>query len=361
MRITEVSAHAVDIGQGFAWGGRVPMNVIGVLVCIHTDGDAVGYGLAATGDLPAAVVAAAVRSNLAPALLGEDPHDRPRLLTRAWRAFRVGLPLPAIGVVDVALWDLAGKAAGVSVSQLLGRERDRMKGCVSAPPVADVADAEAMVGELAEAGFRAIKLHACGDVNIDRAVYRAARDVLGGEVELMMDAMAIYDRVHTRQLAHTLDECGFRWFEDPLRDDDLDGWKELRRACATPLAGVDALRFSTRDYARPMADGAFDNVRMDAARHGISQLDALGRVAEAFGLGCEGHASGPALAQAANLHAGLAARTARYCELPVPLGALDHGAVAGLRLDADGYVHAPAGPGLGLEVDLAALEDARIP
>ena len=96
-------------------------------------------------------------------------------------------------------------------------------------------------------------------------------------------------------------------------------------------------------------------VRRRAARNGITALSGLARVAEAFGIGCEGHAFGPALAQAANLQAGLAAETAGYCELPVPLGALDLGVRAGLAPDSEGFVCAPKGAGLGLEVDFDAL------
>ena len=360
MKITQVSAQVVDVGQGFSWGNRRDMKVFGVFVSIETDSGHVGHALAGTSDLPAASVVSAIEHAVTPHLLGGNPFDRPQLLAPAWRAFRVGMPLPAIGVVDVALWDLAGKASGCSVTELLGRRQGRLMGCASAPPVGSADECADMVKELQASGFNAIKLHSCGDVNIDIAACRAARSAGGDGLHLMMDAMAIYRRDETLRLGRALDDCDFVWFEDPLADDDLDGWVELRQRIDTPLAGVDAVRFTTRDYARPMADGAFDIVRMDAARDGISQLDALGRLADAFGLGCEGHAFGPVFAQSANLQVALAGNGARYCELPVPIGALDLGVVNGLRLDDDGYVVAPEGPGLGLEVDRAALAAAVV-
>jgi L-alanine-DL-glutamate epimerase-like enolase superfamily enzyme len=332
------------------------MTVLGVFVTIATDTGHVGHALAWTAELPAASVVSAIEIAVKPHLLGGDPFNRPQLLAPVWRSFRVGMPLAAIGVVDVALWDLAGQVSGRSITELLGRRHDRLKGCASAPPVASADEGTDMVNELMASGFNALKLHACGDLNIDIATCHAARSAGGDGLDLMMDAMAIYRRDEALRLGRALDDCGFVWFEDPLPDDDLDGWIELRERIDTPLAGVDAVRFTIKDYARPMADGAFDIVRMEAARDGISQLDALSKLAEGFSLGCEGHAFGPALAQSANLQVALASAGARYCELPVPLGALDFGVTRGLTLDADGFVAGPSGPGLGLEVDRAAMD-----
>ena len=360
MKITDVTVQVVDVGQGFRWANRRDMGVVGVFVAIATDSGAEGYGLAWTAELPAPSVASAISHTIKPRLLGENPFARQQLLLPVWRSFRVGLPLPAIGVVDVALWDLAGKLCGRSIAQMLGQRHERLKACASAPPVDSPEECADMVRELMDMGFNAVKLHACGDVNVDIQACHIARDVGGDALDLMMDAMAIYHRDDALRLGRTLDDCGFVWYEDPLPDDDLDGWIALGASIDTALAGVDAVRFTVKDYARPVANGAFDVVRMDAARDGISQLDALSKLAEAFSIGCEGHAFGPALAQAANLQVGLAGAGSRYCELPVPLGGLDFGVVSGLRLDNEGFVVAPDGPGLGLEVDRAALNGALV-
>jgi len=360
MRIRDVSVRVLDAGQGFSWGGRRHMEVVAVHVALRTDTGHEGHGLAWTAELPAESVAGAIRHALVSQLVGADPFARPRILAPSWRGFRVGAPLAAIGVVDTALWDLAGRVLERPVADLLGRRHERLVGCASAPAVDSPEECAQMVRELAAGGFRAVKLHACGDVRIDVAACRAARAAGGDDLDLMMDAMGIYSRADALRLGRALDECAFVWFEDPLPDDDLDGWIGLRARIDTALAGVDAVRFTIKDYARPVADGAFDVLRMDAARDGISQLDSLARLAEAFGLGCEGHAFGPALAQAANLQVALASAGARYCELPVPVGGLDLGVRAGLALDPEGYVAAPPGPGLGLEIDADALEAAVI-
>ena len=360
MQITDVKVEAYDLGRDFRWGGRRSMDVQAVLLTLEGEDGQQGNALAWTAELPVRAAVAGIEEAAAPLLLGADPLDRPRILAPLWRAFRVGLPLPVIGIVDVALWDLAARAEDLSVADMLGRQRDRVRGCASAPPVETPEDCEAMVDELVEAGFRAIKLHVCGDLATDIAVSRAARRAAGDDVDLMMDAMAVYDRHAARSLGYVLDDLDFRWYEDPLSDEDLEGWRDLRRLLATPIAGADSVRFTARDYGRPAAAGAFDIVRMDAARNGITELRALADLAAALGLRCEGHSFGSALGQAANLQVALSISNGDFFELPVPIGGLDVGVQEGLELDEDGFVVAPDGPGLGLELDPDALAARRI-
>ena len=360
VRIANVTVEAYDLGRDFRWAGRRPMDVKAVLLSLEGDDGQRGTALAWTAELPVRAVVAAIEDAAVPHLMGADPLARSCIVDPLWRAFRVGLPLPVIGIVDVALWDLAARAEDLSVADMLGRRRERIRGCASAPPVDTAQDCEAMVDELLEAGFRAVKLHVCGDLETDIAVCRAARRVAGDDIDLMVDAMGLYDRHTARSLGFVLDDLAFRWFEDPLSDEDLEGWRELRRRLETPIAGVDSVRFTARDYGRPAASGAFDIVRMDAARNGITELHALADLAASLGLRCEGHSFGPALGQAANLQVALSVSNGDFFELPVPVGGLDVGVHQGLVLDDDGFVVAPDGAGLGLEVDFAALAARRI-
>ena len=215
VQITNVTVEAYDLGRDFRWGGRRSMDVEAVMLTLEGDEGQQGTALAWTAELPVRAAVAAIEEAAAPLLAGADPLDRPRILAPLWRAFRVGLPLPVIGIVDVALWDLAARDEDLSIADLLGRRRDRIRGCASAPPVDTPEDCEAMVDELLDAGFRAIKLHVCGDLDTDIAVCRAARRAAGDDVDLMMDAMALYDRHSARTLGFVLDDLDFRWFRGP--------------------------------------------------------------------------------------------------------------------------------------------------
>ena len=356
MRITEVMTQVIDIGQTFKWGGRQKRDIHAAFLTLGTDQGKEGYACAWTGDLPVSTVASAIDQAGKPLLIGADPFERPQLLAQLESGTRVGLPLAAVGMIDVALWDLAGQILNLPISTLLGRHRDRVKACASAPPLDTAAACESMMMEIIEQGFRAIKLHVSGNLNVDMETCYAARQAVGDEIDLMMDAMGIYDRHQASALGRVLDDLNFRWFEDPLPDYDTHGWTALCRDLRTPVAGVDSVRFNAFDYARAVADGAYDVVRMDGSRHGITELKRLAGLAEAFGITCEGHSFGPALSQAANLQVALSVRNSDFCELPVPIGGLDAGVIKGLELDRDGYVLAPSGPGLGLEVDYEVLD-----
>ena len=156
------------------------MDVQGVLLTLDSDPGQPGAALAWTAELPVRAVVAAIEEAATPLLAGADPFDRPRILAPLWSAFRIGLHLPVIGIVDVALWDLAARSEDLSIADMLGRQRDRIRGCASAPPVESAGDGEAMVNELLHVGFRAIKLHVCGDLETDIALCRAARRAAGG-------------------------------------------------------------------------------------------------------------------------------------------------------------------------------------
>ena len=260
----------------------------------------------------------------------------------------------------MALWDLAARSEDLSIADLLGRRRDRIRGCASAPPVETAEDCEAMVDELLDAGFRAIKLHVCGDLETDIAVCRAARRAAGDEVDLMMDAMALYDRYEARSLGFVLDDLDFRWFEDPLSDEDLEGWRELRRPDRDPRRGG-GLGAVHGAGLRPA--GRVRRLRRRAHGCGAKRHHRAARARRHRRLPWA-QVRGPqlrsALGQAANLQVALSIANGDFFELPVPVGGLDVGVQEGIKLDEDGFVSAPDGPGLGLELDPDALAACRI-
>ncbi len=321
-----------------------------VIVEVLTDGEAVGVASAWCPQASARALAEQI-ALLEGRLIEQDPLLVERHWHAAGAATRVITSMMAVGVVDVALWDLVARAARLPLYRVLGACRDEVAAYAGShvyeTPEASVEECRRLRGD----GFRAFKLHLEGDVRRDVARCTAVRGALGPDVVLMADAGGRYDRSGARYAGRALEELDFHWFEEPLPDGDLDGYVELTRALRIPVAAMDSVRLSLPALARCVARRAFDVARTDVGRHGITFSRKLAAIAEGFHLAWEPHSYGPALAQAANLHLAASVQGCRFVELPSPLGIMDLETTAGLRLTDDGMVALPQAPGLGLELD----------
>jgi L-alanine-DL-glutamate epimerase-like enolase superfamily enzyme len=331
-------------------GYAAPLQQAGVLTRMITDEGLEGISLTWVPRHPPRVLAEAVLA-LKPLVIGEHPLDIERIWQRNFAATRQTLTLMAPGAIDWSLWDLAGKIAGLPLYRLLGGYRDRLPAYASTYVYGTVEEyVQAVLGFKAH-GFRAIKLHPWGDPSRDIELCRAVRDAVGPGYPLMLDCVGCYDRAAALRVGRVLDELAFHWYEEPLPDDDLEGYVELCRALDTPVAGVDAMRFTLGIYAQYIAHSAFDIVRADAARHGITMARKVAILAESFGLKFEPHGYALALGQAANLHLSASLSNSEFFEMPVPAGIMDAGMAETIRLEPDGCVAVPQKPGLGLEID----------
>jgi L-alanine-DL-glutamate epimerase-like enolase superfamily enzyme len=183
--------------------------------------------------------------NLKPLLVGENPLDRELLYDRIWHRNRV-TTLRAIGAVDVALWDLAGKAAGLPIHALLGCFRKSVPAYASSAVLpAPRAYADEAV-RFKEAGWTAYKIHPPTRPEDDIAVCAAVREAVGDDYRLMLDATWSYRYDQALRVGRAIEALGFYWYEDPLADDDLFGtcgcarsstfrsWRPSTRRAASP-------------------------------------------------------------------------------------------------------------------------------
>src|SRR5262249_143895 len=139
-------------------------------------------------------------------------------------------------LIDVALWDLAAKAAGLPLYQLLGGARDRILSYASTPLLADAAAYVDFVAKLAEEGYKAIKFHCWCEPGRAMAMVAAGADRLGGSgVAFMLDVEQRYDRASALRVGRELEALGYRWFEAPLIDYDLEGYRQLHRRLNVPI------------------------------------------------------------------------------------------------------------------------------
>lgn len=338
-----------------------------VLVKITTDDGLVGWGEAKAPVAPQATKEIIDRL-LVDVVMGADPRDMVVLWERMYagmrvRGHRAGFYLEAIAGVDIALWDLAGKASGVPIYQLLGGAfRNPVRVYASGLPALDITAPDAAFEQLAADaagihadGYTGLKVALGRGLTGDIKSVRTIRDRLGDDFIIYADAAGAYDRAQALRLGHELQALGVGFFELPIFPEDIDGYVELAKALTIPIA-MDTLtsRYEARDF---VSRGGLDIVQPDVCRAGgITECRRIAELADAFGVAFAPHVSiGSAVHFAATGHLATAMPntiTSEYWIGVNPLG--DAILEQPLRLDA-GYMYTPTAPGLGIRIREEAL------
>lgn len=355
MKITDVSVQVIDAGKTMIFADRLIMNLANVVVRLKTDEGLEGVAGASTY-LGATGVAAAV-AEMKPLLIGEDPLYREKIWQRLNEVSILMVPPHSIAVIDCALWDLAGRAAGLPVYKLLGAQRDRVTAYASSLTYATLPDFQKEIDGYLRSGFRAVKLHVWGDPARDIELCTAIRKQVGPDVALMVDAVGSYSLNEALRVGRALDELGYEWFEMPLRDSHIAAYRTLAQALDIAVTSGEVHTRTFEEAANYLTTGAWDIVRIDALiSGGITATRKAASLAEALGLRCEIHSFGYTLNQAANLQCIGAVANSRYFECPMPLGEYGAGMLDVIDLQPDGTVCVPAKPGLGVEVDWEKMD-----
>ncbi|MDR1710422.1 MAG: hypothetical protein LBR58_00945 [Propionibacteriaceae bacterium] len=364
MRITDV---AITL---FAWeagphtllpgAGEHPRSGDLGLIEIRTDEGVTGLSFLGALDHPASTDAPGVARWLKPLLVGADPLARERLFKAMWAQVRhVGIR--SVGAVDVALWDLAGKAAGLPIHQLLGTAREAVPVYVSSQRFAEPEAYAAQAAEVFAASWAGYKVHppkfsVAGDI----AVARAVRDAVGDRT-LFFDGGWAYTAFTAYQIGLALQELGYFWYEDPLGPDDVAGYVRLAKQLTIPLIATEQPGGSLASYQPWLLQHATHALRGDVpTRGGITGMVKGARLAEAFGLNYELHYSGTALGDAANVQVAMAIGNGEFLETPLPDPIHRYATDFDWHIDAAGRTPAPTKPGLGVEVDRELIARKRI-
>jgi D-galactarolactone cycloisomerase len=340
------------------------------VVIVETDAGLVGYGEAKGTPV---VMKVLVEDVLGPQIVGEDPTRVEFLWEKLYSASRLPLALQhgrpyhragsrgdtihAISGIDVALWDIYGKSLGLPVYRLLGGGvRDRLPAYASGGWAAPEHTVDEVLGYRAR-GFGGVKIRVGG---LDEPHFprrwierlRLAREALGPDVKLMMDAHGALSVDRAVRLAAAVAELDITWFEEPvLADDDLPGLAEVRRRVQMPVSTGESetTRFAFRDI---IEQRAADILQPDVAVvGGLTEARRVAALAHAHGLAIAPHVWGSALLWAASLQ--LAAATPNcvifeFCQAYYPL--LYDLLTTPVAVDPDGLVTVPTGPGLGVEL-----------
>lgn len=306
------------------------------------------------------VTEAFLHDNVAPLVLGRDVTDREAIWQDLWNIDRhiTFFPVYLPGPVDVALWDLAAKAAGLPLFRYLGAYRTKLPVYASSLWLPEAEDFIAEAKRYAEKGIAAYKAHVPGPWRKDIEIHAALRDAMGEDAVLMSDPVAEYSMGEAVKVGRELEKLNYHWFEEPFRDFELYKYQELCRTLDIPIAATETTRGGHWGVAQVIAQRAADIVRADVSwKPGITGTMKIAHLAEAFGMRCEIHTTTMGPMDIANLHVSCAIRNCEYFELFVPETTFQFPMKEPYPIDDQGFIHVPEKPGLGIDLDWDHIEN----
>lgn len=340
------------------WSGGYFDSWSSVLVQVIADDGTSGLGEVYQGSCVSEAVFAFV-NHFKPWLLGEDPRNIERLWQKLYNlsAFwnRHGFPIGVLGGIDLALYDLAGKAAGLPVYKLLGgaaRANQPMyysAGCTDS--------LEQLVAEVSDAisrGFKAYKWRILDPGSAGQAMARL-REVTGPDFEIMVDAVQgsaplTWPKAKVHALAAALEPYRPAWLEEPFRIEEPESYAELRQHAPYPIAGGESAT-SLAEVERFLSPRALDIVQPDLTFcGGFTNAKRMAVLAESHHIKLAQHCWGGAVSLMANLHFGLAQPACIYVEHPQYENPLRDELLREPLRVRDGAVAPPTQPGLGVQL-----------
>jgi L-alanine-DL-glutamate epimerase-like enolase superfamily enzyme len=365
MEITAVEpvlvSHVYPEDETLEWSAGTIESWDASLVRVETDTGLVGWGEAGhalTGTEAVRGIVDAFR----PQVVGRDPEKvrgiREALYDRNLFWARGALPLGVIGAIEIAIYDVLGKAAGVPVYELLGgRTDDRVRVYGSGGIAATAEDRVEQARTFADRGFDVVKVRALAEPMANVAYVERLVEALGPDVQIAFDAVqgsagdpwSVTDAI---RLGRALEPHADRlyWYEEPCRAENLDGFRRVRDRVDLPVAGIESRtgRYEFRDV---IEAGAVDVLQPDVTiAGGFSETGRIGGYAAAHDVPLALHVWGTGVSLLANLHYAATdpnCEIVEYCQLPNPL----REELLGDWFECDGRsVPVPDEPGLGLDV-----------
>jgi len=345
-----------------------------LIVKVHTDAGIVGIGEADTSSLVAKAIIEAPLSHkicrgLAECVVGQDPFEIDRLIHRMVEGSiffgRQGAVIQAMSGIEIALWDIVGKATKRPVYQLLGGGfRKKFRAYASILFGDTPAETERIGRELVKQGYRAVKF-GWGPMgqseSSDIAQVRAARQGVGPDAELMVDAGLCWDTATAIRRAQQFEPFKLTWLEEPLHPDNLQGYARLSARAPMRIAAGEEI-CDIKEFQQMMDVGGIDVVQVDVTRvGGLARSKRIGwDSAERHRL-CVNHSYKTGVNIAASLHFVAVLPNTHYFEYCVEQGALRQTLTKQRFPVIDGEISVPEEPGLGVELDDQVVEKYRVP
>jgi L-alanine-DL-glutamate epimerase-like enolase superfamily enzyme len=362
MKITSIRTHYVripfDMGapkQDFA-GLRFP-TMDHLLVQVETDSGITGWG-EGFGHSIIPATKTALEAYVGPWFIGKDATDINALHAQAAQAFHIfgrnGPVVYAHSCVDIALWDIAGKRAGLPLSALLGgARRKEVRAYCSLMRYATPATIGRICAEMVGRGFRHIKLH---EIGVDQV--KAAREGAGPDIAIMNDVNCPWSVAQAMEMERAFRPCNLAWLEEPVwPPEDHDGLARVRARGATRIAAGENAA-GVHDFRDMFQKGAIDIAQPSVTKiGGITEMRKIIALAEAHSVELVPHCAyfGPGNLASIHITASLATDTL----LENIYANLEANPFGDAMLARDGKVRVPTGPGLGVEPDMAIVEKYR--
>jgi L-alanine-DL-glutamate epimerase-like enolase superfamily enzyme len=361
------------LGEGFVGLRGGPVG--GIVVRLRTDDGLEGLGSVGVGNGSALYI---LEHSLKPIVLGANPFDVELLWEKMYRSTiyfgRKGTALEAISAVDIALWDLMGKATGQPVYNLLGgRTRERIRVYASRLYANENLDRLASeTRSFVEHGFTALKQRfgygprdGVPGMRKNLALVKTVRDAAGPDIEIAADCYMGWDVPYAIRMIHMIEDagCELAWVEEPVIPDDIRGYAEIRRAVKTPISGGEH-EFTRFGFRQLIEEGAVDIVQPDVNRAGgITEARKIWALAAAYGIRVIPHSG-----QSHNYHlviSHLNSPIAEYFPSPAEGAPRDDDTLfwevfAGEPLAEDGHVTLSGKPGLGLSLQEESVRELSV-
>jgi L-alanine-DL-glutamate epimerase-like enolase superfamily enzyme len=392
MRITDIRTIAVEVtlDRPVYDANYTMATKPALLVEVETDQGLVGLGEAAHFGGPMASTAQVIEHELKPYLVGEDPREIERLWERmhrrAYKHARGGIVIAAISGIDIALWDLRGKMAGMPVWQLLGGYRRRVPAYATGGFYAEGKNVRELVAEMetyVAAGFRAVKMKVGRNSGIEMSALRASaqrgvaevslaqdlervaavRKAIGPDIRLMVDANGAWDVATAVKIGRALEPYDIYWYEEPVWPDDVAGSAEVAAKVAIPVAGYETCSYGIVDFNDYIRARAVHFVQPDVAwAGGLTETLKIAHMAQAAHLPIAPHIHGSAVAVACALHLLGAVRNGSMAETVFPAHALMTELVKEPYVfdSRSGEIELPDRPGLGIELNPKIVSKYRV-
>jgi L-alanine-DL-glutamate epimerase-like enolase superfamily enzyme len=315
---------------------------------------------------------------IGPLIAGQDPLDREYIWQQLWLS---KIPENVVSVIDLALWDVAGRITGLPVHKLLGGARQRVKAYASsANSMGLPEDYAAHATECKNRGYRAYKVHNAiywdpstrqfapprpSHVDWDIETCRAVRAAVGDDFVLMYDPWGTYNTYEDAlKVGRELERLGFYWYEQPMPEHKVESYVRLAQELSIPICSPEILEGGLYTRAEWILRRASDISRIDVLRGGITGAMKTAALCESFDVRCELHMSGFGNLQVLGA---TSEDVCEYYERGLLAPGIDYDATPPyLRapcdsMSSDGFVSIPTGPGLGYDVDWEYISEHRLP